>query len=85
MKVKLMGIQRIDFVAENTGEAVQGSKLHVVADYEENDNMMTGRRCAAIFTRLDVSKLKIGANIDLVYDQVLGSTKARLVAINPVG
>lgn len=82
MKCKLFGIQKLDFTSQDTGEQIQGNKLHVVSEVSENDpSGMRGQRCAAVFTKLDVSGLKIGGNIDLAYEQILGSNKTRLVAI----
>lgn len=82
MKVKLYGCQPVQFTDENTGERIVGVKLHVVSDTVENDKYMMGQRVATIFTRLDCSALIIGKPIDLVYEQSLGTNKARLVAIN---
>lgn len=85
MRVKLFGIQRIDFTVEETGERIQGYKLHVASTTPENDNTMRGLRCATVFTKLDeVTQLVPDSFVDLVYQQVLGSNKARLVAVNPI-
>lgn len=81
MKVKLVGIQRVDFTVEDTGERIDGNKLHVVSDLVENGTGMVGQRVAAVFTKLDIKHLKVGGNVELVYEQLLGSNKSRLVAV----
>lgn len=84
MIVQLMGIQSVDFVAKETGELIQGLKLHVCAELDENSKDMRGHRCASIFTKVNLPDgIKLGAKIDLVYEQLLGSTKSRLVKIMP--
>lgn len=80
MKAKLVGKQYLDFATEDGGR-ITGTKLHVVSTREENDNGMKGYRVADIFTKLDVSAIPINSIIELVYEQTLGSSKSRLVAI----
>lgn len=82
MKVKLLGIQKVEFTSEDTGERIIGCKLHVVDALPENSDIMQGQRVAAIFTRLPCHELKIGGNIDLGYEQSLGSNKSRLVSVS---
>lgn len=85
MKVKLLGIQRINFTVEETSEHIEGYKLHVVSVTPENDKAFRGLRCAAVFTKMeDAAKLLPDTFIDLVYEQTLGSNRSRLVAINPI-
>lgn len=85
MKVKLFVIQKIDFTVEETGERVRGYKLHVVSTAPENDSLMRGFRCATVFTKLEnVATLAPDTLIDLVYEQTLGSSRSRLVAVNPI-
>lgn len=83
MKAKLMGIQKVDFVSEETGERIVGTKIHVVSLSEENDDMFIGTRVAVIFTKLDVSKIKPGAIVELVYEHRLGSNRTFLTSILP--
>lgn len=83
MKVKMMGVQRIDFTTDD-GELIQGNKLHVLSERLEQDTQMHGYRCASIFTKLPIPKFTPGDIFDLVYEQQLGSNKSRLVAIQPV-
>ena len=83
MKVKLMGKQYVDFVTED-GNEIKGVKLHVVSLNKEDEDNFKGYRVADIFTRLDVSRIPLESTIDLVYEQALGSNKARLVAVELV-
>lgn len=83
MKARIMGIQRIDFVVEETGERICGSKLHVVSNVCENDTQMQGNRVAALWTKLDISGFKPGDLVELEYEQRLGSNKSFLSAISP--
>lgn len=83
MKVKLVGIQPINFTNDG-GEVIKGTKLHVVSLYSESTESMHGRVAATVFTKLDVSSLKLDGIIDLVYEQRLGSKKSLLVAVEPV-
>lgn len=84
MKAKLTGIQVLDFIAEDTGEHVEGLKLHLVSESTENSKVFHGQRCAKLFTKMDCSHLKVGGNVELVYEQPLGSKFSRLVAIQNV-
>lgn len=84
MKCTLCGIQDIRFTSQDTGEVVEGVKLHVVSDRKEAGSGMEGQRAAAVFTKLPVGHLKIGSKVDLVYEQILGSNKTRLVAVDMV-
>ncbi|MEG1953030.1 MAG: hypothetical protein RR115_02200 [Hydrogenoanaerobacterium sp.] len=82
MKCKLMGIQTVDFINQETGEQIKGSKLHLVSELDENASGMYGHRVASVFTKLDIKALKIGGGVELIYEQPLGSTKSRLVSVN---
>ena len=83
MVCHLMGIQRVSFDTEK-GEHVEGVRLHVMQDLDERSDLMTGHRCAAVFTRLPTYHLAIGEVIDFVYDTPLGATRSRLVRIDKV-
>lgn len=90
MKVKLFGVQHVDFapVVDGVEQArIVGDKLHVVSEMKENSFGMVGQRTASVFVRqgiVDVASLKIGGVIDLIYEQPLGSNKSRLVAVQNV-
>lgn len=84
MKVKVLGKQFLNFTTDD-GDKISGTKLHVVSTVNENEaGVMVGRRCATVFTKLDVSQIPLDSVVDLVYEQQLGSNKSRLVAIQPV-
>lgn len=83
MKVKLVGIQPINFTNDG-GDVIKGTKLHVVSLDSENTESMHGRVAAAVFTTLDVSRLRLDGIVDLVYEQRLGSKRALLVAVEPI-
>jgi len=78
-----MGIQRVSFDTDKN-EHVEGVKLHVMQDLDEQSDTMIGHRCAAVFTRLPTYHLAPGDIIDLVYDTPLGATRSRLVQIDKV-
>ena len=86
MKAKFMGVQNMDFVAEETGERIVGKKLHLVSVVAENDQFMTGYRVATVFVRdcFHLPDLKPGDTIDLVYTQRLGSNKSFLAEVVPI-
>lgn len=53
----------------------------VDAQNVEDDPSMSGKRCSEVWTRLDVSSVPLGSEVDLVYEQVLGSNRSQLVAV----
>ena len=83
MKVKVLGKQFLDFET-NDGDEIKGVKLHVVAVAADSSDTMQGNRVATVFTKLDVSAIPVGAVVDLVYEQTLGSKASRLVSIDLV-
>lgn len=69
MKVKILGIQTVDYVSKKTGNPVKGITLHSV----HKDAQVTGEAVSNIFVSdsLDipvVSELRVGQLVDVEYN-----------------
>lgn len=69
MKVKVLGIQWLDYPSRKTGEQVRGTALHSVF----NDAQVTGQAVSNIFVsdRLGIpciSEIKPGMEVDIQYN-----------------
>lgn len=69
MKVKVLGVQLLDYPSRKTGEQVKGTSLHCVF----NDAQVMGQAVASIFIsdRLGIpciSDVKPGMDVDVQYN-----------------
>ena len=74
MKVKIIGVQKVDFVDKN-GEAVKGVKLHYSCPPTiRQSSSFRGDRVATLFVRYGISlydiadSLKVNSTYDFIYD-----------------
>lgn len=86
MKVKVLGIMDINMKDEH-GKIIDGLSLHCSDLDPVQENNFTGRHVAKVFVpRHLVGDLNIMCDgvVDLLYEQALGSKKARLSGVRVV-
>ncbi len=86
MKVKVLGIMDVS-MKDDQGRAIDGLSLHCSDVEPMQDGNFTGRHVAKVFVpRNLVGDLHIMCDgvVDLLYEQQLGSKKARLAGIRVV-
>ena len=70
MKVKVVGVQNVDYVSSKTGEPVKGRTLHCIFP----DSQVDGQAADHIFVsdRLQITglyDLRIGTEVDIEYNR----------------
>lgn len=80
MKVKLVGVQRVDFTNRETGEQVKGQKLHVTCPVVGDKNFV-GSEVSTIFLCSDnplvnsVANLSVPCDVELLYNDRLNGKR----------
>ena len=80
MKAKLVGVQRINFTNKESGELVQGQKLHLTSQVAGDENFL-GAEVSTIFLRSDnplvevVAGLAVPCDVELVYNDRLNGRR----------
>ena len=80
MKFLLVGLQTLDFKADN-GDAVKGAKLHCLQDADTNDKYMIGQWAKSFFVKesISISGVTVGKPVEIYFNE-----KGKVDFVKPV-
>ena len=81
MRVKILGIQKVDYVSKKSGRQVTGTTLHGVVKDGRPQEGLTGERVESIFvsTSTPLPKLAVDDEVNIFYNRYGSVDEVQLV------